>query len=475
MTMTTEAGMTGWAPSVTVTNPEQSKYERLWKLDAYRQYSPGENLAMTFLSWVKPKAGSTVIDYGCGTGRGGLMLAALGNLKVTMLDFVEGCLDEDIKNATQNQGEYLQFFVHDLTNIPTHRAKYGYCTDVMEHIPEGQVETVLRNIVKSAENVFFNISLQEDSCGSLINENLHVTVKPAGWWIQKLRGLDCVIYNSEVRGSDLLVYVSAWNTAKELMKFGTLNTSEDRMVENVEVNTSKGYQQVTPYNKNNLEMMLIGGGPSLHEFKDDIIAKREAGMALVTTNGAYNEMISWGLQPSAQVIVDSRPFNKRFLEPIVPTCKYMLASQVDPSLFEGIPHDQVWLWHAALNERIEKILDDVYQGEWYPVPGGSTVVLRAITLFRLLGYARMHIYGFDSCLSGDQHHAYEQAENDDKQLLTVTLGDRVFTCQSWMVSQAQEFADQIKMIGDEIELAIYGDGLPAYILRYAAESEDLIV
>jgi hypothetical protein len=38
-----------------------------------------------------------------------------------------------------------------------------------------------------------------------------------------------------------------------------------------------------------------------------------------------------------------------------------------------------------------------------------------------------------------------------------------------MVAQAHEFMDLIKFLGDEIELAIYGDGLLSHILRTGAE------
>lgn len=484
---TTNSGIFSQPPTVKVEKvkktplSERDKYVEMWKHDEYRKFSPGEQLANKFLSWARPPKDSTIIDFGCGTGRGSLMISLLSGCKMIMLDFAENCLDEDVREAVKNQGvwnehgervgDYLKFYVQDLTELPEHRAKYGYCTDVMEHIPEEDVEKVLRNITKSAEKVFFNISLLHDSCGKLIGEDLHLTVKPAGWWIQKFRDLDCVIYNSETYGTDLLVYVSAWNDASELVKRGTLNTTEEKMVENVRVNTSKGYTQVHPYNKNDLEIMILGGGPSLLDFKDEIIRKRKAGMAIVTTNGAYNEVLSWGITPSAQVVVDSRPFNKRFLEPVIPHCKYMLASQCDPSMFEGIPHDQIYLWHAALNESVEKALDEAYQGEWYPVPGGSTVMLRTITLFRLLGYAKMHIYGFDSCLRDDKHHAYEQKENDDKQEVTVTIGNKLFLCHAWMASQAQEFMDQMKLLSDEVELAVYGDGLIAEILKQAASDD----
>ena len=50
--------------------------------------------------------------------------------------------------------------------------------------------------------------------------------------------------------------------------------------------------------------------------------------------------------------------------------------------------------------------------------GGSTVTLRAIHLFRMLGFSKFEVYGFDSCIIG-QHHAYEQKENDDEQVIDV--------------------------------------------------------
>ena len=45
-----------------------------------------------------------------------------------------------------------------LTKPIKHRAAYGYCTDVMEHIPTDDVAAVIENIMASAEKVFFLIS-----------------------------------------------------------------------------------------------------------------------------------------------------------------------------------------------------------------------------------------------------------------------------------------------------------------------------
>ena len=105
----------------------------------------------------------------------------------------------------------------------------------------------------------------------------------------------------------------------------------------------------------------------------------------------------------------------------------------------------------------------------YPVFGGSTVMLRAIPLLMMLGIRKIHIYGFDSCLLDDRHHAYAQAENDGAPVMDVLVGGKTFKCHPWMAVQAQEFIELVKhMLPEDAELAVYGDGLIAHILNTGA-------
>jgi len=53
----------------------------------------------------------------------------------------------------------------------------------MEHIPQDDVETVISNIMASAEKVFFQISTVPDAFGALIGQSLHLTVKSHEWWL----------------------------------------------------------------------------------------------------------------------------------------------------------------------------------------------------------------------------------------------------------------------------------------------------
>jgi predicted RNA methylase len=94
------------APEVKVTNVrplEKDLYKMMWERPEYRVVAPGENIAHEFLKQAKPKPGATVLDLGCGTGRGGLNLAFFGGMDVTMVDFAGNCLDADIVPMLETQ------------------------------------------------------------------------------------------------------------------------------------------------------------------------------------------------------------------------------------------------------------------------------------------------------------------------------------------------------------------------------------
>ena len=83
-----------------------------------------------------------------------------------------------------------------------------------------------------------------------------------------------------------------------------------------------------------------------------------------------------------------------------------------------------------------------------------------------------HCLECDSCLDNEIHHAYEQTENDGDAVLPVNVGGEIFYCNPWMISQAQEFIDLIRALGEEIELEIYG-GLLQHILEMGASYNDI--
>jgi hypothetical protein len=61
------------------------------------------------------------------------------------------------------------------------------CTDVLEHVPEEEVDAVLKEIFDYAQKfVFLSISTKPAEKTFPDGTNVHVTVKPSYWWLEKL-------------------------------------------------------------------------------------------------------------------------------------------------------------------------------------------------------------------------------------------------------------------------------------------------
>lgn len=170
---------------------EADKYSRMWDHPQYRSYSPGEQIAARALEAMDADARhptgdlNSILDLGCGTGRASLYFEQRG-FDVMAIDHAANCLDPAAADrANGNWG--FEFLIRNLWTLQPLKGDYGFCVDVMEHIPTERVDQTLAEIAEAvAEKVFFQISLVPDSCGSLIGEELHMTVRPAEWWFAKI-------------------------------------------------------------------------------------------------------------------------------------------------------------------------------------------------------------------------------------------------------------------------------------------------
>lgn len=175
---------------------ERDKYRTMWRFDSYRQVSPGEGLVDLFVNTAKPDG--MVIDFGCGTGRAALRLAERG-LPVLLSDFADNCRDQEALA--------LPFLEWDLTKPFPGRAPYGICTDVLEHIPTSDVDAVLANLIEATPRLFLSIGTTPDVCGDLIEQELHLTVRPHAWWRARLEKLGAVVFEHDGLGQSIFYIV----------------------------------------------------------------------------------------------------------------------------------------------------------------------------------------------------------------------------------------------------------------------------
>jgi hypothetical protein len=249
-----------------------------------------------------------------------------------------------------------------------------------------------------------------------------------------------------------------------------LNISEDRILENVERNIRRGLPQLNVYPTRPEHVCLVAGGWSLDDTFDELRDLYWAGSPLIALNGAGNWLVERNLRPGALVVLDARPMNVSFVEREIPKCKYFLASQCDPGLFDACEGREVYVFHALTVEREKDLLEEYYRGRYHHVVGGSTVGLRAITLARFLGFEFMHLFGFDSCYTPEgKHHAYAQPWNENEGSTRMWCAGKEFRCSAWQASQAEQFVSFVKVNGEHFHLSVHGDGLLAHIVQTGAE------
>jgi SAM-dependent methyltransferase len=133
---------------------EMEKWSGLWRTREYRaKESPAGDQVKAAIKSLGIRMNDSVIDFGC--GRGAALSAFLneGYESVVGLDIATNALDEHV-------AAHYPLIRACLWNLPdVVCADYGYCTDVMEHIPKGRGRLAL-HAIKAATRIgcFFQMS-----------------------------------------------------------------------------------------------------------------------------------------------------------------------------------------------------------------------------------------------------------------------------------------------------------------------------
>lgn len=106
----------------------------------------------------------SVLDFGCGQSR--------------LVDWIGAINDAEVYRYDPAIPEFA--------DMPIDKVDLVLCTDVMEHVPEEDVDDILATIRSLSKHAFFNISVREAKEILPNGENAHCTVRPPPWWRQKL-------------------------------------------------------------------------------------------------------------------------------------------------------------------------------------------------------------------------------------------------------------------------------------------------
>lgn len=170
----------------TTEQDEYEKYTEIWKNPGYRINSPAMRDHFEGISeWVEKHKLHQLIDFGAGKGTLDLALRAKG-YAVHMLDLAENCLDDDVREALDEELTFEQACLWDDTE---RHADGVICIDVLEHIPMTHVQTVIEHIHATATHGYCNAALFPHIVGGV---DLHLTIMQPKWWFQFFPDAECV-------------------------------------------------------------------------------------------------------------------------------------------------------------------------------------------------------------------------------------------------------------------------------------------
>jgi SAM-dependent methyltransferase len=174
---------------------ERATYAEMWAVDEYAAFSPGETYVPMFLDMAGISEGQawpgSVLDAGCGAGKGALALAQRG-FRVTLCDLTDAGLLPDVRGALTLPFHQAVLW-HDLRPVVGQWFDYVYCCDVLEHVPPQFTMLVIHRLLQVArKGVFLSISLMPDGFGPWVGKSLHQSVQTFPQWKQQIEAIATV-------------------------------------------------------------------------------------------------------------------------------------------------------------------------------------------------------------------------------------------------------------------------------------------
>ena len=161
---------------------ERDRFEEVWEKGDYRRGSTAQRL-VPFLAGVIPP-GSSINDYGCGTGRAEVLLAARGYRRIHMVDIAANALEDEARSLLELEGYTLA--ICPLESLPADFpvADWGICINVLMLADPERLDAILAEIRRTCRNLVVEVYDLDDV---RLGRNWTRIKGDAAWWAARLR------------------------------------------------------------------------------------------------------------------------------------------------------------------------------------------------------------------------------------------------------------------------------------------------
>lgn len=234
---------------------------------------------------------------------------------------------------------------------------------------------------------------------------------------------------------------------------------DDQLLDHIKGAMRRKIPHFFPSPHHDHEIVCVGSGPSVRNHVEEIRKLKDGGAYVMAIKAAHDFLIGHGIVPHIAIMVDPQPHIIQCFQKKRDDVVYFVASQCHPEVFDYFSDSKVVLWHLLTGKEGEKraINNEPALG------GGSTSGMRAITLSWGMGFRRLHLFGYDSCLSGKELKI--DGTTHDGPPMQLWISGKEFLCNPPMAAQVTEFEKVLNAFMGQMQVKVYGDGAIPWLAK----------
>ena len=241
---------------------------------------------------------------------------------------------------------------------------------------------------------------------------------------------------------------------------------DDTLFENIRYAMECDTKPLLPVKVHNDLLCVVGNGPSLSKQLKKIKAKQNSGAAVMAFQGSDLVLRKAGIVPDMVALLDPTEDLLGMFEPDKKTA-YLLASCVNPKVFDALKGHDVYLWHAAQKNGTLAFVETHFPHKPNVVlGGGATIGMRSFYLGYHMGFRRFKLFGMDGSLGfNGRRHAHKYSGADKVRQFMVSFEGKDYLVMPYLAQQAQNFWHIMRnTFAGQIDVTAEGEGLlPAIV------------
>lgn len=265
--------------------------------------------------------------------------------------------------------------------------------------------------------------------------------------------------------------VGEWCSAPETAD-GGFPVEEEEYIKNVRDNCLLHLPNLEVQKDHDKIMVMVCGGPTAKMYLEEIRKKRENDQyVLFSSNQTHDWLISEGIVPHYQFIIDPKPSKIYDVQQPNHNVKYLIGISCDTRVFHalnGYDVTRVFTVSGIGDPTDVQVIKALFPYQTLSLVGGGTMAgLRAMSLADIMGFLTVEYYGFDSCyFEHDEngtpiYYSYDKKRKEN--IIEAQTDDgKTFLTSPVFASQARQFL-KWKHRYEWIKFIIHGDSLTAAI------------